>query len=119
MWVRNKRTDRRIGRPSLSTDRIDQLDSLGFDWGRVPTNIVARRTQWDNAVDRLAQFVAEHGHARIPQAWVCPDGFELGSWAGRRRNERRAGTPTLTPSRIAQLDALGFEWEPPRGPRMT
>lgn len=121
VWVMNKRTDRRIGRPSLTTDRIDHLDSLGFHWGTARSNTVPtapqRATQWDNAVDHLAQFVAEHGHARVPQVWVCPDGFKLGAWASRRRNERRVGTPTLTPARIAQLDALDFEWDPPRGPR--
>ncbi|WP_430336148.1 helicase associated domain-containing protein [Rhodococcus sp. ACT016] len=121
VWVTNKRADFHHGRPSLTSDRIDTLDTLGFHWGTAGTKtfpVVSRPpTQWDNAVHHLTQFVADHGHARVPQKWVSPDGFKLGAWAGRRRHERRAGTPTLTPERIAQLDNLGFEWEPPRGPR--
>ncbi|MDH6284676.1 helicase associated domain-containing protein [Prescottella agglutinans] len=119
-WVMNRRADRRIGRPSLTTDRIDHLERLGFHWGTARVPPAPRPpTQWDNAVDHLAQFVAEHGHARIQQKWVAPDGFKLGAWVAKQRTHRRAGTPTLTPTRIAQLDALDFEWEPPRGPRMT
>ncbi len=120
-WVMNRRADRRIGRPTLTTDRIEHLERLGFHWGTARVPPAPRRprrpTQWDNAVDHLSQFVAEHGHARVQQKWVSPDGFRLGAWAAKQRTHRRAGTQTLTPARIAQLDALGFEWEPPRGPR--
>lgn len=128
-WVMNRRADRRIGRPTLTVERISTLDALGFDWGTYrrpadgsgnqPDQRQPRRSRWDIAVEHLETFIAEHDHARVPQKWVSPDGFTLGAWVTRRRYHRRTGNAALTPERIAQLDALGFEWEPPRGPRRT
>ncbi|MGO4205017.1 helicase associated domain-containing protein [Rhodococcus sp. TAF43] len=116
VWVSTRRTDRRRGRPSLTANRIDQLNHLGFHWGTAGAGTAAPRTRWTIAVDHLARFVTAHGHAQVPQTWVSPDGFKLGTWAAQRRYDRRTNAPTLTPDRIAQLDRLGFEWTPPRGP---
>ncbi|WP_164874073.1 helicase associated domain-containing protein [Rhodococcus spongiicola] len=128
-WVENRRTDRRIGRASMTVERVTELDALGFYWGIAeqqeigprtePRRPALHRSRWDNAIAHLEEYIAEHGHARVPQKWVSPDGFKLGIWVNGRRTNRRAGTPTLTPERIAQLDALGFEWEAPLGPRIV
>lgn len=126
-WVMNRRADRRIGRPTLTVERIFQLDALGFDWGtyrrptdgsgKPPGQPEPRPPRWDIAIEHLERFIAEHDHTQVPQEEVSPDGFKLGVWVARRRYDRRTDNPTLTPERIAQLDALGFVWKPPRGPR--
>ncbi|WP_458683470.1 Helicase associated domain protein [Prescottella equi] len=36
-WVSRRRTDRRRRRPSLTPERITELDNLDFDWGTTRT----------------------------------------------------------------------------------
>ena len=69
---------------------------------------------WADGIAHLEAFIAEHGHARVPKGYVCADGMRLASWVMHRREDRRLGADRLTPERIAQLDALGFDWSPPR-----
>ncbi|NKS56518.1 hypothetical protein GS504_02825 [Rhodococcus hoagii] len=69
---------------------------------------------WVDGVAHLEAFIAEHGHARVPKGHVCADGMRLASWVMHRREDRRLGADRLTPDRIAQLDALGFDWAPSR-----
>jgi hypothetical protein len=38
--------------------------------------------------------------------------FKLGSWASTRRRDRHKNNPYLSVERIAELDALGFDWDP-------
>ena len=56
----------------------------------------------------LQAFVAAHGHARVLQAHRTGDGFQLGGWVSRRRQDGKHGR--LTGEQIAALDALGFIW---------
>ena len=36
--------------------------------------------QWEEGFARLQQFVAKHGHTRMPAKHTTPDGFRLGMW---------------------------------------
>ena len=56
----------------------------------------------------LEAFVEREGHCRVPQKYAV-DGFNLGTWCGSRRGERKAGT--LSAERLVALDALGFVWD--------
>ncbi|MET3642866.1 hypothetical protein ABIC73_004469 [Prescottella equi] len=76
--------------------------------GRTPAAL------WADGIAHLEAFIAEHRHARVPKGYVCADGMRLASWVMHRREDRRLGANRLTPERIAQLDALGFNWSPPR-----
>jgi hypothetical protein len=105
-WCTRRRQERRNGR--LSAERIAALDALGFVWD--PS--CGRSGGWDAGLAALEAFVAEHGHARVPQAFRAADGFRLGQWCTRRRQERRNGW--LSAEREASLDALGFVWDPSR-----
>jgi len=44
----------------------------------------------------------------VPFGYVTDDGFTLGNWVSTRRTDHRAGR--LSTTRIAELDALGMEW---------
>ena len=100
-WVDARRNDRRIGR--LTPVRVAELDALGMVWDPFDANYRA-------GVDHLRAFTAREGHANVLYSHVTDDGFTLGTWVNTRRGERRAGT--LTPVRVAELDALGMVWDP-------
>ena len=100
-WVGSRRGERRAG--TLSPVRIAELDALGMVWDTLDAN-------YRIGVDHLRAYTAGEGHANVPQRHVADDGFRLGNWVGTRRNERSAGT--LSPVRIAELDALGMVWDP-------
>jgi hypothetical protein len=103
-WVSKQRVAKRRG--ALSSDRMVRLDALGFVWN---TDDAA----WEERFAELAAFRESEGHCNVPQAY--PDNPALGIWVGTQRTKRNRGA--LSSDRIARLDALGFEWERPPGPR--
>ncbi|NKV13049.1 hypothetical protein GS909_23345 [Rhodococcus hoagii] len=105
-----RRTDRRHQTPTLTPERIAQLDALGFDWGATTNRGTFEQLRWANAIAHFTDYVAEHGHARVPHRFTCDDGFRLGLWVTSRRVDRRHSRPSLTPERITELDNLGFDW---------
>ncbi len=98
-WVASRRRDRKIGR--LTTARIAELDALGMVWN-------SRDANYRTGVDHLRAYTDLLGHANVPNSHVTDDGFKLGAWVLKHRQDHRAGR--LTTARIAELDALGMVW---------
>jgi superfamily II DNA or RNA helicase len=97
-WIANARMHRRKG--WLSDRRIAALDDIGMNWN-------PRRNQWQELLDHLRAFHAEHGHLLVPQAYRTRDGFALGSRVNRLRVRRIA-----VPGQFHRdLDALGMVWD--------
>jgi len=94
----------------LTSERIAQLDAIGFDWGPATGRAAVEQQRWASAVAHLSDYVAEHGHAGAPHRFTCSDGFRLGLWVTGRRVDRRHSRQSLTPDRITELDNLGFDW---------
>jgi hypothetical protein len=61
-------------------------------------------------ITHLRQYIAREGHANVSKRHVDDDGFTLGAWMDRRRNERRAGR--LSTVKVTELNALGMVWDP-------
>nr|WP_269089261.1 helicase associated domain-containing protein [Mycobacterium avium] len=75
-----------------------------------------REAYWDAMFAALTQFVAQHGHARVPQNHVSGDGTPLGTWVGNQRSRHQQST--LDPARAARLEALpGWVWRDSRADR--
>jgi len=98
-WVANRRRELKGGR--LSTARTAELNTLGMVWDPFDAD-------YRIGVDHLRSYIAAEGHANVPVTHVADDGFPLGGWAVRRREERR--TETLSTKRIDELSALGMAW---------
>ena len=86
----------------------------------IPYEKSVNEANWEALRARLADFNAESGHCRVLQNH--PADPELGSWVTKQRQRKKqldAGhpSPRITAERVAKLDALGFEWSPPRGRR--
>ena len=93
-WVTSQRTARR--KDKLSEERIQKLDNLGLEWS---SNGNTR--YWDERLDELRKYKAEHGHCNVPQGQG-----PLGTWVHNQR--QREGT--LSEENIQKLDDVGFVW---------
>jgi hypothetical protein len=59
---------------------------------------------WDQGVNSLRAYIAEHGHSRVPVIGIF-QGFKLGQWLAVRRRENKSGQ--LSVARKKQLKSLG------------
>jgi hypothetical protein len=95
-WVNTCRQKR----SELSAARVAVLDALGFVWH-------ARDERFERKFRCFEQFVLREGHANVPQGHR-EDRVNIGSWVSYVRHHR----DDLPAQRIAQLEALGFVWNP-------
>jgi hypothetical protein len=94
-WVGRQRKAKRANQ--LSSDRIKQLDDIGFDWDPF-------ESQWKHGYAQLLVYKAENGHVNVPQR---PRTL-LGRWVRTQRESVKNGR--LTPEHKAKLDEIGFIW---------
>ena len=90
----------RKNKDQLSPERLAKLESRGFVWDVLGA-------AWDQGFAHLQQYVAEHGHTRVPATHKV-DGFRLGQWVSTQRKN----TDQLSAERVARLESLGFIWDP-------
>ena len=96
VWISVRRREHSNG--TLSPERIAALEALpGWTWSVLDD-------AWSQCMDALRDYVATHGHARVPHRHKTADGFGLGSWVGKRRGEYKSGK--LSADRAAALEAL-------------
>ena len=100
-WCTNRRHELRT--KGLDPELKGTLDALGFVWDPY-------KTGYEQGLTALALYRDELGHAAPEQAYVTADGFLLGAWCARRRQDLKSGR--LDPELMVALDALGFVWEP-------
>jgi superfamily II DNA or RNA helicase len=93
-WVSVQRT----ARQSLSRERIERLDELGFVWNKY-------ELQWEESFNALCAYKQEKGDCLVP----TKGGFALGKWVGTQRERRQRQALSL--ERIQRLDELGFIWD--------
>lgn len=81
--------------------RTEALEALGMLWN-------AKEARQQELTNAARAYHAAHGHLRVPQTYVDPHGFPLGStlhtWRKRRTN------PDASQSVIDMLSALGMVW---------
>ncbi|KAL7505829.1 hypothetical protein ACHAXN_003267 [Cyclotella atomus] len=104
-FVNRQRTEYRKLKQGLQTSlndkRINDLNSLGFKW-----SIRVSRTPWEQRLDELKKFKAEHGHTNVPSTY--PPNQPLAYWIFKQRGQYRIYSH-MTPERIRMLDEIGFE----------
>jgi hypothetical protein len=95
----------------LSQDRIDKLNSLGFQW-----RVVARPKDrvkpqpWETRFQQLLDFKEKHGHTVVPQHLRG-----LGLWVHDQRvsykQMQQGKTSRMSPERALKLTEIGFVFE--------
>jgi uncharacterized protein (DUF2384 family) len=93
-WVSHQRK----AKDSLSPERRQRLDDIGFIWDILTES-------WEEGFTKLLQFKEAEGHCNVPNRSKLDD-FKLGSWVGRQRTAK----DSLSPERRQRLDDMGFVW---------
>ena len=102
-WVHAQRDRKKRG--VLLPERVERLESLGFEWTPPPRG-TALEERWRQMYARLVRFRQEHGHTDVPKRFSGVPG--LGEWVQDQRKYGRSGL--LHPDRRERLDAIGFTW---------
>lgn len=103
LWLRRQRRNR----AQLSQGQIERLEHIGVEWGQYAD------AAWRKGYQHAMQFYRENGHLLPESTYVCKDGYPLGIWI-RRMRQQKNGTiqvTKLTEHRIAELEALGMVWD--------
>ena len=88
-------------RDKLQDFQIALLQGIDFDWTRLRSS---KHLPWQGRYAELVAYKKRFGHCEVPAKW--PENTALGGWVSIQRLQKE----DLTPSRIKQLDALGFVW---------
>jgi hypothetical protein len=92
-------------RSPMTTLRIQELESLGFEWGTCIT-------PWEDRLSELADYRKIHGHCNVPQRYS--ENTKLGQWVADQRARYnvhvKGKRSSMTLSRIRELDKIGFAW---------
>jgi len=97
-WVSTQRYAYK--KQQLSRDKIQQLESIGFEWER-------HNNQWQQMVGQLLKFKEQHNHCNVPQRFQQDQA--LASWVNTQRKAYKK--QQLSSDKIQQLESIGFEWE--------
>jgi hypothetical protein len=109
-WVNTQRNQYKVyqkgKRSTMTLSRIQELESLGFQWDR-------NGSVWADRLSELADYHNIHGHCNVPKNYS--ENSKLARWVLYQRTTYRLhqqGTTTsITPFRIQELESLGFEWD--------
>ena len=112
-WLAHQRTEYRSGK--LEEWKTKALEEIGMEWESYET-VYARR-YWDEMYETAKKYAAEHGSIHdVPHNHVTEDGKRLGQWISQQRGiskGTRKHSIEMTAERIALLDEIGMDWEPP------
>lgn len=109
VWISNLRAARkaRPGSFQVTPEHIALLDAIGMQWD-------AREAKWAGAFRRAEEYRAAHGNLLVPVNYKTEDGFCLGDWVRRMRENYACAEKKLMAERIAKLEALGMVWTVPQ-----
>eukprot|EP00957_Ditylum_brightwellii_P025115 1901025-Ditylum_brightwellii.AAC.1 len=95
LWVRHQRVFYK--KNALSSDRVEQLNSIGFIWDPLEYG-------WNEHFNQLCAFKAQKGHFNVPQ------NKSLGKWVNQQRVFYKKNV--LNSGHAEQLNSIGFIWDP-------
>lgn len=104
-WIHSQRYARSKGQ-KLTQGQIERLNSIGMIW-EDKTSLA-----WQEGFRHARQFYEEHGHLDVEIAFTCSDGYALGTWIRRMRQQKNGSmaNTVLTDERIAELESIGMTW---------
>jgi len=99
-WSKQQRKEYK--QSSLSTEKVELLNQIEFDWHPVDSNA---DDYWDTKYGHLKAYFETHGTSYVPARYPV-----IGQWSAFQRGDRRKGV--LSEERIQKLDEINFIWEP-------
>ena len=97
-WVSNQR--QKCKQNKLSAERIEALESIGFEWGR--------HAEWAERVHELEEYKKEYGDCRVPRNYAANK--PLANWVMSQRTAYWKKSSGISAERIDALNNIGFEW---------
>lgn len=109
VWSANQRREyqkwQRGEKSAITKERIDLLNSIGFDWN-------PWETKWKTRIRQLKEYCKENGHCMVPVNYEKNP--KLGRWVATQRkyyNLYKNGKPSsISKERIKELTDIGFVW---------
>lgn len=97
LWVRKQRHYKN----SLSSDKIELLNSIGFQWKKI-------NYSWAETFNAYKEYLKEnpYGHVKHEQIYK---GYKIGRWQYQQRIRYRNGE--LSVIEIEQLNSIDFDWK--------
>jgi Helicase associated domain len=90
--------------PSVTTERINLLRSVGFVWD-------VHQVHWWDKLNLLRVYHRQHGHCNVP---ANDRNKKLASWVKCQRRQYKlyweGKSSSMTPERILELEQVGFQW---------
>ena len=100
-WLTTQRRVRAGQIPgNLTEQQIARLDSIGMVWGN------RKEITWQYGFEVAKKYHDTYGNLMVPGKYVDPDGYPLGQWIIKTRQQKLNGR--LKEERIAQLDAVSY-----------
>jgi hypothetical protein len=108
-WISNLRSSVRLRgiNQALTPEQQQKLAKVGMIWDK-------NGEKWEHYLQAAKDYRREHGNLKIPAKYVTEEGIPLGNWLHNLRSGisgERSRQETLSLEQIAQLEALGIEWE--------
>ncbi len=107
VWIQNQRSLYQSGNDRLSRGQIERLNQIGMFWEEHAS------LAWRAGYAHAKAYYMEHGDLRAPKDYICEDGYNLGTWLSRMRQQKNGSIKNtmLNEARIAQLEAIGMVWD--------
>ena len=103
VWLVTQRRVREGKIPGqLTEQQIERLDSIGMVWGS------RRDAAWYRGLEAAKKYYGTYGDLMVPAKYTDPDGYPLGQWIIKTRQQRLSGR--LQDERAVQLDEIGMVW---------
>ena len=90
------------GATILTEERIEQLNSLGFNWDCADNSRV--RLSWDHRFTELCEYFQLNGH------WPPRTAGTIGEWAHKQKTKEVKRDKVFMEKYYAKLDSIGFPW---------
>lgn len=108
-WVKRQRSQyglfKQGKKSSISEDRIQILNDLGFVWN-------SYEQTWRERLHELLDYKEKHGNCAVPTSYPCNQ--KLAIWVKGQRRQYKLycdGKPSnITAERIAKLNKHSFQW---------
>lgn len=92
-WVRRMRASHQAG--TLTTDRVRELNALGFTWSGDEDRRLGRdlrsAQRWDEMLAELDLYRFDNGDPLVPSKYIAPSGNRLGTWLSTQQRQWRRG----------------------------
>ena len=92
----------------LTAAQAARLDKIGMNWKK------RLELAWENGCASARRYRDCHGDLLVPVNYKTEDGFCLGDWVRRMRENYACAEKKLTAERVAKLEALGMVWVVPQ-----